>query len=141
MTESELQAELTKANNELGTKQKELNAIQDGSNTELKSLEENKEKAYEDYQEQLKLVDEELAEKVDTLKQDIDTKDQAINEKDQAITSQESSVANAETAYTNAQTNTQALEGRLSELQSKEGSEQDSAKKSKLSSLISGLKS
>ncbi len=139
MSLNELKTELGKANNTLGSEKEELSAIKDGSNTELKGLQENIDKAYDDYQKQLKEVDEKLAQEVDNLKSQIDQKDQAIGQQENAISQQESTIASAQSAYDNAESTATALKGRKGALEAQAAAEQDPAKKATITAMIAEL--
>lgn len=135
----ELKNELTTASNTLEEKQAELAKIQNGENDVLKGLEKNIEQAYQNYQEQVKLVDEELAEKVDDTKNKIGAKDNEISQNNSAISMQKSSVISAESQYESAKNHTATLKNKLNSLTGKLGNIVGKIK-AKIESMISSLK-
>lgn len=139
MTKEELNAELSKAESDLSDKKEKLSAVLDGSDPELQKLKEAEDKAYETYQDELKNVDEEMAEQVDELKTSIDDKEAEIDAKEQEISDQKTVVSDCETAYNNAVTTTQTLETSLAALQSADTSDMDSEKQAELNSKIAEL--
>ncbi len=141
MTKEELNSELNKAQTDLSDKQNTLSSILDGSDSTIKELKGNIDDAYEAYQEQLELVDEELAKEVDALKTSIEDKQAEIDAKELEISNQETVVSDAETAYNNAVSTRETLESSLSTLKSTDKSNMDSSQQSELDSKISSLES
>ena len=141
MTKEELNSELTTAQSDLKEKNEILSSLLDGSDQKLKSMKDNAENLYDIYIQELKNVDEEMAEQVDTLKQDIDLKQQEIDTKDQEIANQEGVVSESENTYQNAISTRENLESCLSTLESADRSDMDSDKQSELDTKIAELKS
>ncbi len=139
MTEEELNSELSSAQSQLSEKQSVLASILDGSSSQMQQLQANIDAAYDTYQEQLKLVDEELAAQVDDLKQNIEAKENEITNKEAEISDQEGVVSDSENAYNNAVTTRQTLEASLESLKAIDTSNMDSAQKSSISAQISSL--
>ena len=71
MSESELQAEIEKAKDDLSAKQTALSAVIEGSAPQIKGLEENVNKTYDAYQAKVKEVDVDMAKQLNDLKQKI----------------------------------------------------------------------
>ena len=140
MGTEELKNELATANNTLEAKKEELTKIQTGENDTLKGLEKNIEQTYEKYQEQAKLVDEKLAEKVDETKNNISAKENEIRQNDSKISMQKTSVSSAENQYENAKNHTKSLKEKLESLTGKLGHVIKKIK-AKLEKLISSLRS
>ena len=140
MSKEELNSELTKANSDLSDKQAVLDGVLDGSDPEIKAAQENVDKNYEEYQEQLKAVDEEMAKQVDDIKTRQDAKQAEIDAKEGEISDQECAVSEAETTYNNAVTTRETLETTLQGLESADQSDMDATKKGELNSQISELK-
>lgn len=139
MTKEELNAERTTAESQLTEKQDILSSLFDGSEENLQRMNEDMENLYNTYLEELKTVDEDMADQVDTLKQDIDAKQDEVDSKDQEIADQEGVVSDAETAYNNAVSNTQQLESSLSSLQSTDTSNMEDSQVAELNSKIAEL--
>lgn len=135
MTEDELKEALKQAQNNLSVKQGILSGIIDGSDPQIKALEDAVNSSYETYQEQLKIVNEDAAVKMTELQQKIDEKQNAINAKDNEISNKESEVSNAQSSYDNAKASRANLENILSELETSNSEDND------LSSKISEVQS
>ncbi len=118
MSEKELKAELLKAKKELSAKQSVLASVINETNSAIKALKANTEKAYETYNEKVKSVDVDMAKQVEELHQKINAKQEEINKKDAEIANKENSVTGAENAYNNAQSSRKNLEGILNDLKS-----------------------
>ncbi|MBQ3102622.1 MAG: hypothetical protein IJB79_00795 [Candidatus Gastranaerophilales bacterium] len=147
MSKTELQSELSKANTQLQTQQSELSSVLDGSDSRIQAKNENVENLYSTYQEELKTVDVDMAQQVDTLKGDISAKETEVNTKEQEIVNQQITISNCETAYNNATATRQQLESSLASLNSADTSNMDesqiadlNAKKASLTQQIASAK-
>jgi len=116
-SQDELKSALTTANQNLNTKQDELNALKDGSDSELQKLKENENQAYEIFQEKLQQVDEELAKKLDEAKNNVELKKSEIQQKDVEITNQNAVVNNCEINLKNIISNIDSYNQRKSALE------------------------
>ena len=129
MSKAELATELSNASSDVKTKQEKLDSILNGSDSNLKSLKEAENEAYETYQTKLSEVDKELAEKVNTLKQSIDAKEAEIDAKESEVIKQKNTVSDCKSDYDNAVSSRQNLESILSELKSTDTSNMDAESK------------
>lgn len=139
MSKDELNQELTKAQGQVEEKQEVVSSILDGSHSEIQAKNENTEKLYQTYFEQLQAVDVEMAQKVDKLTQDIISKEAEISTKEQDIVNQEIVISNSEIAYNNATANRKQLEASLATLKSTSTSDMKDEKIADLNSKISQL--
>ena len=139
MTKEELNKELSIAQNEVNEKQKILSSIYDGSESSISQKNENVEKLYNEYLNQLEEVDVDMAQKADSKEQEIKIKENEINLKNQEISNQESAVLNSQTAYENAKSTTSQLKQSLSTLKATDTSNFDQNKTSSLNTKISNL--
>lgn len=113
MTVEELQAELVKANDTLSQKQQAYEQIMSGEDEELKSLEEQMEGAYDDFEKELSEKNSKLAKDITTQKGLISDKKEEISNKEVEIAEAETKLSEAEAQYTNAVSRRQALESQL----------------------------
>ena len=118
MTEEELNAELTDAEAGIQKGQQDLSAVLNGTNTEVAAAKENEDAAYENYQNELKTLNEDMAKELDEIKTAADEKEQQVNTKKSEVSSQESKVSECQTNYDNAVSTRQSLESTLASLQS-----------------------
>ncbi len=96
-TREELVQEQNTAKTELSNNQQKLDEVTSGNDAELKEDKEASDKAYENYQNQLKEVDEDQAKQVDELKTQIDTKEDAIATEENNVSDAECEISEAET--------------------------------------------
>ena len=125
MTEEERQQTIKEAQDDIKTKENELNSIVNNKDESVKGLKEAADKAYEEYQNAIKEIDEEKAKELDIQKTKVDEIQQNIYEQEQAITLSEQKESAAQTDYNSAKSNREKLESQLSELKS---SNSDNAK-------------
>lgn len=113
MTVEELQAELVKANDSLTQKQQAYEKIMSGEDEELKSLEDQMEGAYADFEKELSEKNSKLADDITKQKGLISDKKEEISKKEVEITEAETKISEAEAQYANAVSRRQALESQL----------------------------
>ncbi len=117
MTKEELEKEKKTRQDKVKENKTNLSGIADGSNPTIKGLQENVDNSYDKFQETLKEIDEELAQKLDEKKQEIEAVEQQIASKDAEIASGEAALSQAQTNESNAQNTVSNLESNLSSLQ------------------------
>lgn len=141
MSKEELNSELNTAQTDLTEKQNVLSAILDGSDPEISDLKTKMDDSFDEYNEQLKAVDEDMANQVNDLQEKINKKEEEIDKKDQEIADQENVVANAETAYNNAVSSRDNLKSIVSDLENANTSNLNSEQQAAMTSKIQDAKS
>ncbi|MBQ3101421.1 CHAP domain-containing protein [bacterium] len=134
MSVEQIEQEISTTQGELDGYQAELAAINDGSDSEIASLEKAEQEAYEEYQKQMGesagLMDGvkgffggATPEKINDKKGEVDSKQNEIDSKASEISSQESAVASAESALANATSNKENLEALVGALEASDSEE------------------
>ena len=118
MSLDQLKAQKTTSQNELEENQNKYNAIMNGTDEAIAQLKTDKEKAYEEFQNELKEKDADLAADYDKAKSDVDTQKGKIDENNVKITETQTKLSAAETKVTNAEAKVSTLEGTVASLQS-----------------------
>ena len=116
MSEAELSAYKQTQTDELAANQDKYNAIMNGTDKDIQNLKADADKAYEDFQTQLKEKNEQLSTDYDTAKKKVEEKQTQIDENDAKITDTETKLSEAETRITNAESKIQTLTDTISAL-------------------------
>ena len=140
MSKSELNEELDSAKTTLDEGQNVLSSILDGTEEGLVKLQEAEDEAYKTYEDELKVLNEEMAKELDEKKTAVSDKEKEIDTKSQEIADQETVVSTAENSYNSAVSSRESLEASLSSLESTDTSKMEDAQKTEISSKISNLK-
>ena len=123
MTASELRSKLSDAQGTLSNNEDALNKIINGSDSTLAGLKDNIDKAEEKYQETLKTVAPELAEKYQKAKEDLDTHNKAIADKNVEINETQSDIDSLTSSIANLDSNIAAYDAAIADLQAAQGDE------------------
>ncbi|MBQ8886446.1 MAG: CHAP domain-containing protein [Candidatus Gastranaerophilales bacterium] len=118
MTMKELTSELEEADTTLKEGEETLNGILDGTEDGIKSRQEAMDKAYETYQEELKVLDEDMAKELDERKEAAEKQEEKVDTKEKEINTQEGVVRDADRDYKEAVSKRESLESTLSSLES-----------------------
>ena len=118
MTLKELNSELETADTKLKEGQDTLNGILDGTEENIKARQDAMDKAYETYQEELKVLDEDMAKELDERKKAADDQEEKVDTKEKDITTQEGVVRDADREYKDAVATRESLESTLASLES-----------------------
>ncbi len=140
MTKEELQNELNIANATMQEKQAALEAIYNGTDSRLLELQQNIDTSYQAYQEQLSLLNKDMAAQLDEMIENISSKETEIAEQQTQIAQQEIALANCIANVTNTQNTLNSLNSNLSSLESTDTSTMDADAKADLENKISKLK-
>ena len=118
MTKEEIETELGNAEANL-TEGKDLaSSLLNGTEENYAKMKEQSDEAYKNYQDELKILDEDMAEELDTHVKNVEEKEKARDEKLQAVLDQSIVLSEAETTYTECQETTKSVEETLSSLES-----------------------
>ena len=118
MTKEEIEAELGDAEKNL-TEGKDLaSSILDGTEENYAEMKAQADEAYKNYQDELKVLDEDMAKELDTHVENVEEKEKARDEKLQEVLDQSIALSEAETTYTECQDTTKSVEETLSSLES-----------------------
>ena len=118
MTKEEIETELGNAEANL-TEGKDLaSSLLNGTEENYAKMKEQSDEAYKNYQDELKVLDEDMAEELDTHVKNVEEKEKARDEKLQAVLDQSIVLSEAETTYTECQETTKSVEETLSSLES-----------------------
>ncbi len=138
---SELEQELINKQTELETKEGELSAVLNGSNSELVELKNLENEAFANYKDKLSTIDEQLANNLETKKADIETKNQEIAEKEIAISESKGNITEIQLNIDSISSNIASCEKTVSSLeQQSQSSELSDEEKSSISVTIQGIK-
>ncbi len=128
MSLDQLKAKKSTTENELKSEQDKYNAVMNGTDEKINELQTAKEKAYEEFQTQLKEKNADLAADYDKAKADVEAKEKEIDENDKQITDTKTQLSAAETKVTNAESKVSTLESTVSSLESALSSADDKNK-------------
>ena len=118
MTKEEIETELGKAEENL-TEGKDLaSSILDGTEENYAEMKTQADEAYKNYQDELKVLDEDMAKELDTHVENVEEKEKARDEKLQEVLDQSIALSEAETTYTECQDTTKSIEETLTSLES-----------------------
>ena len=128
MTEAELNSEMSDADAGIQEGQEALNAVFNGTNEAVAQAQQNKDNAYNSYQEELKVLNETMAKELDEIKRAADEKEQQLNTKKMEVAEQNNTVNECQSNYESAVSTRQSLESTLASLQSAlSGAEEEEA--------------
>lgn len=117
MTKEEIETELGNAEKNL-TEGKDLaSSLLNGTEENYLDLKKQADDAYKNYQDELKVLDEDMAKELDTHVKNVEEKEKARDEKLLAVLDQSLVLSDAETTYTECQETTKSLESTLSTLE------------------------
>lgn len=140
MTKEQLESELSVQNAALQEKQAVLEAIYSGSDSRLTELQQQIDLSYETYQQELSLLDNDMANELDNAISNINSKESEINNQQILIADQEITLVNYTTKVSNTQNTLNSLNSSLSSLESADTSSMDDNDKADLKNKISNLK-
>ena len=118
MTKEEIKTELGNAEKNITDGQDLANSILDGTEENYAEMKAQADEAYKNYQDELKVLDEDMAEELDTHVKNVEEKEKARDEKLLAVLDQSLVLSDAETTYTECQETTKSVEETLSGLES-----------------------
>lgn len=140
MSLEELNEELSKTQGGLAEKKETLNNALTGSTPELQALKGQEEEAYKAYKEQLSLVNEEMAEKLDDIESRLTDAEDNLKAKEQEIWEQEGVVNDSKTAYDNAVSKRENLQSLVSSLENTDTSKMSAEDKAAFETKLSNAR-
>lgn len=118
MTVDEINEELSTAETNLSESQKTADAVLNGTDSDLVEMQTQVDEAYKNYQDELKVLDEDMAEELDTITENVTEAEKNLDEKLQETLEQAIATSEAESTYQESQDTTKSLEDTLSGLES-----------------------
>lgn len=118
MTVEEIKEELNTAETNLAEGQETANAVLNGTDSDMVEMQTQVDEAYKNYQDELKVLDEDMAEELDTLVDNLAEAEKNLDEKLQETLEQAIATSEAESTYQECQDTTKSLEDTLSGLES-----------------------
>lgn len=140
MSLDELNKELDTTQDGLSGQKETLSNALSGSTPELEKLQDNVDKAYDAYKEQLELIDEDLAAQMEKLETAVNDAQADLDAKEQAVWEQEGVVNDCTTAYDNAVSKRANLEDIVSRLESTNTANMSAEQKASLSQQLAAAK-
>ena len=118
MTQPEREKAIQDAENDVKSKQDELQNIVNDSDNSIKSLKDAADSAYEEYQKAIEEIDEKKAQELNEQKVKVDEVQKQVFEQEKAISEATQQESSAQTTYNSAKSNRESLEAQLSQLKS-----------------------
>lgn len=117
MTVEEINEEMDTAETNLAEGQKTANEVLNGTDPDMVKMQTQVDEAYKNYQDELKVLDEDMAEQLDTLVENVTEAEKNLDEKLQETLEQAIATSEAENTYKECQDTTKSLEDTLSGLE------------------------